>query len=182
VGRASFRRHYLGHGSTIKSATTTGGKFVFKDARDMPDTAAVLFECPGYVWTYELRHGNGKDPWGRMDHGIEFYGAKACLWINRQGYSVFQEDARPEALNVRDQGQDLQHKRNWLECIRSRQRPNSDVELGHLGSIPGHLANISYRVGRRIQWDGEKETIPNDAEATALLGRTYREPYVLPKV
>lgn len=169
-------------GPAIKSITTIGGKFVFQDARDTPDTAAVLFECPGYTCTYELRHGNGKDPWGEMDHGLEFYGTKACLWINRRGYSVFQEDARPEAIKVPDRGQDTPHKRNWLECIRSRQRPNADVELGHFGSMPGHLANIAYRVNRRIQWDTGRETIPNDAEATALLGRTYREPYVLPKI
>ncbi len=169
-------------GPTIQSATTTGGKVVFKDARDTPDTASVLFECPGYVWTYEMRHGSGKDPWGRMDHGIEFYGTKASLWINRNGYSLFPEDERSNPTKVADRGMDTPHKRNWLECIRSRQRPNSDVELGHLGSLPGHLGNIAYRVGRRIQWDGERETIPNDPEAAALLGRTYREPYVLPKV
>lgn len=169
-------------GPTINAVTTVGGKFVFNDARETPDTAAVTFECPGYVWTYELRHGNGKDPWGEMDHGIEFYGTKASLRINRRGYTVFLEDARSEPLKVQDRGQDTQHKRNWLECIRSRKRPNADVELGHLGSIPGHLGNIAYRVGRRIVWDGQNETIPNDPDATALLGRTYRAPYLLPEV
>ncbi|MDH7503409.1 MAG: Gfo/Idh/MocA family oxidoreductase [Verrucomicrobiota bacterium] len=169
-------------GPTINAVTTVGGKFVFNDARETPDTAAVTFECPGYVWTYELRHGNGKDPWGEMDHGIEFYGTKASLRINRRGYTVFLEDARSEPLKVQDRGQDTQHKRNWLECIRSRKRPNADVELGHLGSIPGHLGNIAYRVGRRIVWDGRNETIPNDPDAVALLGRTYRAPYLLPEV
>lgn len=169
-------------GPTINAVTTVGGKLVFNDARETPDTAAVIFECPGYVWTYELRHGNGKDPWGEMDHGIEFYGTKASLRINRRGYTVFLEDARSEPLRVADRGQDTPHKRNWLECIRSRKRPNADVELGHLASIPGHLGNISYRVGRRIVWDGQNETIPNDPEAAALLGRTYRPPYLLPEV
>jgi predicted dehydrogenase len=169
-------------GPTINAVTTTGGKYVFKDSRDMPDTAAVLFECPNYVFTYELRHANGNPPWGNMDHGLEFYGTKASLWINRNGYSVFAEDARRDAQKVRGQDMDTPHKRNWLDCIRSRQRPNSDVELGHLGSLPGHLGNIAWRVGARLQWDGEKETFANNPQANALLGRTYREPYVLPKV
>jgi hypothetical protein len=117
-----------------------------------------------------------------MDHGIEFYGTKGSLWINRAGYWLYPEDERTNPRKARDQGTDTQHKRNFLECIRSRKRPNSDVELGHWGSLPGHLANIAYRVGRKIVWDGEKETIPNDPQAEALLGRTYREPYVLPKV
>jgi predicted dehydrogenase len=169
-------------GPALKAVTTTGGKFVLKDARDTPDTAATLFECPDYVCTYELRHANGKQPWGRLDHGIEFYGTKACLWIDRVGCTVFNEDERPNAHKVPGETPDVPHKRNWIECIRSRQRPNSDVELGHWGSLPGHLANISYRVGERIVWDAEKETIPNNPRAEALLGRTYREPYVLPKV
>ena len=71
---------------------------------------------------------------------------------------------------------------NWIDCIRSRKRPNSDVELRHLGCLPGHLGNIAYRAGRRIAWDGEKETSPGDPQAEALLGRSYRAPYLLPKV
>ena len=54
-------------GPTLLSVTTTGGKLVHKDMRDTPDTASVLFECPEYVFTYEMRHGNGNPPWGGMD-------------------------------------------------------------------------------------------------------------------
>ncbi|MBM3878476.1 MAG: Gfo/Idh/MocA family oxidoreductase [Verrucomicrobia bacterium] len=169
-------------GPAIQSVTTTGGKFVFPDARETPDSAAVLFECPNYVWTYEVRHGNGNPPWGGMDHGLEFYGTQASLWINRNGYTLCPENDRAHPKQVPSQGMEIQHKRNFLDCVRSRQRPNSDVELGHLGSIPGHLGNIAYRVGRRIAWDGTLETIPNDAEAQALLGRTYRAPWTLPRV
>lgn len=169
-------------GPTINSVTTTGGKFVFDDARQTPDTCAVLFDCPGYAWTYECRHGNGNPPWGGMDHGLEFYGTQAALWINRYGYTLFPENDRAHPRVVQGQGMEVQHKRNFLDCIRSRKRPNSDVELGHLGSVPGHLGNIAYRVGARIQWDGQRETIPNNPAAEALLGRTYREPYTLPRV
>jgi hypothetical protein len=103
-------------------------------------------------------------------------------YFNGNGYTFFRESDRANPKNVPSQGMEVQHKRNWIDCIRSRKRPNSDVELGHLGCLPGHLGNIAYRVGRRIAWDGEKETIPGDPQAEALLGRTYRAPYVLPKV
>ncbi|MHB8614405.1 MAG: hypothetical protein ACYDAL_18600, partial [Candidatus Dormibacteraceae bacterium] len=139
-------------------------------------------ECPEYVFTYELRHGNGNPPWGGMDHGIEFYGTKASLWINRLGYTIFPENERRDPHRVPDRGLDLPHKRNFLECVRSRKRPNADVELGHLGSIPGHLGNIAYRVGGKILWDGDREMIPDNPQAEALLGRTYRAPWVLPKI
>jgi predicted dehydrogenase len=169
-------------GPKIQSVTTTGGKFVFQDVRETPDTAAVLFECPDYMFTYELRHGNGKPSFSDMDHGIEFYGTKATLFINRSAYWLFPERQRTNPRTVQAQDMEVPHKRNFLDCIRSRKRPNSDVELGHLGSLPGHLGNIAYRVGRKITWDGEREAIPNDPQAEALLGRTYREPYLLPKV
>jgi len=169
-------------GPKILSVTTTGGKFVHKDMRDTPDTASVLFECPEYVLTYEMRHGNGNPPWGGMDHGIEFYGTEGSIWINRAGFTFFPEKDRSHPVVVKNQGMDIPHKRNFLECVRTRKRPNADVEFGHLASIPGHLANIAYRVGRRIGWDGANETIPGDTEAQALLGRKYRPPYLLPKV
>jgi hypothetical protein len=54
------------------------------------------------------------------------------------------------------------------------------AEAGHLSSIVGHLANISYRVGRRLEWDGKTETIVNDPDASKLLGRAeYRAPWRL---
>jgi len=142
----------------------------------------VTFESPGYLWTYELRHGNGKDPWATWTTASSFMArrrasgsiAKATRCSRRTrarnpcGYATWDRTRNTSA--------------NWLDCIRSRQRPNADVELGHLGSVPAHLSNIAYRVGRRIRWDGVKETIPGDSEAVALLGRAYRKPYVLPKV
>ena len=74
------------------------------------------------------------------------------------------------------------HIRNFLDCIKSRQRPVGDVEVGHRATIVPHLGNISLRTGRKIIWDTERETIVNDPEAAKLLTRDYREPYVLPDV
>ncbi|MCL5099254.1 MAG: Gfo/Idh/MocA family oxidoreductase [Candidatus Omnitrophica bacterium] len=169
-------------GPTVKSVTTIGGRFILNDMRETPDTTGLLYECPNYVLTYEVRHGNGNPPWGGFDHGIEFYGTDASIWINRNGYTLFPENDRAHPKQVPSQGMDLQHKRNFLDCVRSRRRPNADVELGHLGTIPSHLGNIAYRCGGRIIWDGEHETIPDNPQAEALLGRTYREPWVLPEV
>jgi hypothetical protein len=75
-----------------------------------------------------------------------------------------------------DQQFDL-HVRNFLDCIKSRQRPIADVEDGHRVATACHLANISLRLGRKIQWDVQKETIANDAEASRMLVRPYRKPW-----
>ena len=73
------------------------------------------------------------------------------------------------------------HTKNFLECIKSRNRPNSDVEIGRLSTMLCHLGNISYKTGRAIRFDAQTETCVGDAEANRLLGRTYRAPFVVPK-
>ena len=69
------------------------------------------------------------------------------------------------------------HVRNFLECIKSRREPNSDLESGHRIATTCHLANISLHTGRKIRWDAEKEEIVGDAEAAKMLLRPYRKPW-----
>ena len=77
---------------------------------------------------------------------------------------------------------DKEHHTNFLDCIRSRKRPNADVEIGHQSSLLCSLANISYRVGnKQLEFDSKTETVKNNNEANKYLKRTYREPWVLPE-
>ena len=69
------------------------------------------------------------------------------------------------------------HVRNFLDCIKSRERPIADIEGGHQSTTACHLANISLRVGRKIRWDADKEEILGDAAASAMLVRPYRKPW-----
>ena len=77
---------------------------------------------------------------------------------------------------------EISHFQNFIDCVRSRKREdlNCDIEQGHLSTALCHLANISFRTGRKLVFDPETETFPGDEEANSLLTRTYREPYVLP--
>lgn len=74
------------------------------------------------------------------------------------------------------------HFRNFIDAVRSRRREdlNCEIEDGHLSTALAHLANISYRLGRKLTFDPATETFVDDAEANKLLTREYREPYVLP--
>ncbi len=74
------------------------------------------------------------------------------------------------------------HFQNFIDCVRSRRRQdlNCEVEQGHLSTSLCHLANIAYRVGRKLEFDPQSETFPGDEAANALLTREYREPYVMP--
>ena len=68
----------------------------------------------------------------------------------------------------------MEHERNFLECMRTRKQTTAPAETGHLSSIFGHLANIAYRTGRRIDWDSKNEAIMGNPEASKLLTREYR--------
>jgi predicted dehydrogenase len=69
------------------------------------------------------------------------------------------------------------HARNFLDCVKSRKQPISDLESGHRVATTCHLANLSLRTGRRLVWDTAKEEITGDLEANKLLVRPYREPW-----
>jgi len=72
------------------------------------------------------------------------------------------------------------HLKNWCDCIKSRERPIADVEIGHRSAIVCHLGNIARWVGRRLKWDPETETFPGDEEANRFLDRPRRKGYELP--
>ena len=64
----------------------------------------------------------------------------------------------------------LPHVRNFLDCVKSRQEPASDLEGAHRVATACHLANLSLRLGRRLRWDAEREEIVGDAEAARDAG------------
>lgn len=69
------------------------------------------------------------------------------------------------------------HVRNFLDCVKSREGPLSDLESGHRVATALHLANISLRLGRQVRWDAEQEQVVGDPEAAELLARPYRKPW-----
>jgi len=72
------------------------------------------------------------------------------------------------------------HVRNFLACVKSRQQPVLNLDIGHHVSSVAHLGNIAYRTGRKIVWDAANEKIVNDHEADKLVGVKYRQPWKLP--
>ena len=72
------------------------------------------------------------------------------------------------------------HMQNWLDCIRSRQRPVADVEIGHRSVTVCHLVNICRTLGRPLRWDAAREAFEGDEEANRLLDRPRRHGFELP--
>jgi hypothetical protein len=74
------------------------------------------------------------------------------------------------------------HVRNFLSAMRSRKRESltGDIEQGHFSAALCHLANISYRTGRKLEFDPAAERFVGDAQANTMISRQYRAPFVVP--
>jgi predicted dehydrogenase len=130
-------------------------------------------------------------------HGMAFYGSKGSLFADRVGFEVYPEprgENGPGAANasggtvkgfraelVEVAGEDATglHLKNFIECVRTRQKPVADVEIGHRSTIVPHLGNIAFRTGRKIRWDAEREEIMDDPKASEFLDRPARKPWNL---
>jgi hypothetical protein len=112
--------------------------------------------------------------------GVIFYGEKGSVLVDRQQILA----DKPEILKTEFTSSDKRltvssdHYKHFLECIKSRQKPITDVEVGHRSATVCHLGNIAVRLQRKIQWDPVKEQIVGDNEAAAMLTRPWRAPYV----
>jgi predicted dehydrogenase len=113
--------------------------------------------------------------------GVIFYGDKGTVLVDRAQILADQ----PELLKTEFGSGDTRltvskdHYQHFLDCMKSRQKPITDVEIGHRSATVCHLGNIAVRLGRKIQWDPTKEQINGDAEAAAMLSRPYRSPWKL---
>jgi predicted dehydrogenase len=113
---------------------------------------------------------------------VEVLGSDAFLVISRHagGWQVYDRSDNPiaGAIGLKD---DSYHVKNFLDCMRTRERPNSDVEIAHKAMIMNHLMVASHRAGnRQVDFDAVTETITNLSEANQFLRRTGRAPYLIP--
>jgi hypothetical protein len=88
------------------------------------------------------------------------------------------EDAK---LNAPDDQNIRELWANFLEAIQSNRRPVCDIEIGHRSTNLSLLGMLSLKLGRSVQWDGNKEVIVGDEEANRRLRREYRKPWVYPE-
>jgi predicted dehydrogenase len=143
------------------SAAAAGGVYAYKDGRTAPDTINVLLEYPkDLTATFEATLVPGI-----TGAAIEFCGTKGRLWIDRSRFDFFEVGKREPVVTVKAEstpgrdGLTYDHISNFLECVKSRKRPNGDVLIGHRSAQASHLGNISYLQKRRIDFDPQREEI-----------------------
>ncbi|MHC4586230.1 MAG: Gfo/Idh/MocA family protein [Planctomycetota bacterium] len=117
----------------------------------------------------------------QLTQGAKWYGEKGWIHVNRGGLNasnekILREEIAPNEIKLYES---RDHKQNFLDCVKSRKLTICPVEVGHRSISVALLGEIAMLTGRKIKWNPEKEEIKGDPEASALLGRSYREPWVL---
>ncbi len=114
--------------------------------------------------------------------GTTFIGSKGRIYVNRGKLTAEPEELLQTKFKSSDERLYVSndHHRNFLDCVKSRQRPICDVEIGHRTAIACHLGNIAAYTGKKVVWDAANEKIIGDAELAAQVERPYRSPWKLP--
>ncbi|MBL9125944.1 MAG: Gfo/Idh/MocA family oxidoreductase [Planctomycetaceae bacterium] len=142
------------------------------DGYNTPNLFTVDFTYPNDV-TLHVNIG---------DNGVLFEGDKSRVYVNRgriAGKPVedLKDNPLPEDRIKLIVSKD--HMGNFVSCVKSREKPISDVVSQHRSVSACHLANISLRLGRKLTWDAQAEKFVGDSEADAMLSRAQRAPYVV---
>ena len=197
---------FLG-GKWPRAVASFGGRLALTGSGETPDTQEAIFDFSGFTANWSLREASLGESAGsslvfcgtkgslsisrsgftitadkiiRPDDAVpQFTDSHPVGGVQRSqpmGESkLWTEPVTDKSGNQLDQFR--RHVRNFLDCIKTREQPISDLASAHRVSTICHLANLSLRLGRSVRWDPESETIPGDSEAAALLERTYRPPW-----
>lgn len=168
----------LGVQSHPNRVSALGGKCYFDDDQEFPDTQYVVFEYDTpkgkrelvfeqRIWSPYRQEG--------FENGNAFYGAKGMMLLGKNdGWQLFgPKNKLIESMGPVDR--EAPHARNFLDCIKTGDRPNADIEIGHLSSSLCHLGNIATRLARKLEFDPQTERFVGDDAANDLIGRKYRE-------
>jgi predicted dehydrogenase len=171
-----------------RTVASIGARHIFEDNTDCPDTQVVQYEFESFTATWEHRWYAANNA-EKHNIGCYFYGTKGTFHMGwRDGWTFYPSNSReaivhedpqlnkPDEQNIRELWAD------FLGCIKTGNRPICDIEIGHRSTNMALLGMLSYKAGRSVKWDGRKEIIVGDSEASKLLRREYRKPWVYPEV
>lgn len=208
VRSANQYTYGYGHGAMCNLAThgldmvqfalgmdETGPVRIEPVAEEMPhDKWDRLQRCPmvlRYANGVELRLERDSRTWKNWG-GAVFHGEKGNLEIKRNALAanppeLIQDAPPPDVDNIGGSKEGIPHAivtvphiQNWVDCIKSREKPRAHVEIAHRSNTVTLLAQIGRELGRPLRWDPVDEIFPDDDEANALLEVTRREGYELP--
>ncbi len=180
-----------------KTVSHVGAVYGLRDGRETPDTQLALFEyerltlmMEATLWTpymkktpMGVRESDKFPNWPFSSTKVELLGTEGFMYFGRHGGGWQAYDSSGELVRSEYGRQgDREHQDNFIDCVRTRKRPNADVEIGHYSVLPCHMANISYRLGNpKLEFDSQSESFTNSDRANKLIKRQYRKPWVVPE-
>lgn len=189
VHEMDIARWGLGDFAWPESITSDGGKWIYNDDQETPNTQIATFACPGNkMVVFEVR-GLLTGPEAGMPVrpgntvGNLFLGAKGWMWVDSRGFEVYEgeENRQVMAEKGNDGPGSVLHVKNFLEACRSRdhKKLNADIEIGAISAAWCHMANTAYRTKERLIWDAAAMNYKGSAAANQQISRDYRKPYVV---
>jgi predicted dehydrogenase len=183
-----------------KRIGSTGGIYVDKGGKsNISDTQSAIFEYDelNCVWQHRT-WGTASDP--EYPWSFKLYGEKGTLCCSTMQYDfipegkgdkihkdvVYEKEKYPEDLKEKDIELNAApamrlHMLNFLDAIDKGIKPVADIEEAHISTASCILANLSMQLKRPLSYDPIKKEIPGDSEATKLLQRIYRQPWIHPQ-
>ena len=178
----------LGVDQLPERITSMGGKFLWDDCKEVPEIQTSIYHYPKQkkIIQFEVRNWNTNLEDGAGVGNI-FYGEKGYMVVKGYGtYETYLGEKREKGPSRSETGELGLHFMNWFDAIRARDMSiqNGPVQTGHLASSLAHLGNISYRLGRQLEFDPVAERFIGEGEneANNMLSRDYRAPYILPEI
>ena len=177
----------LGDIGLPKAISSTGGKFVYDDDQETPNTQMATFGYGAKEIMFEVRGlltgPEGGNPVGTYGVGNLYFGSEGWAWLDERGFQAYKGEKSEKFIDQKNEGGNttVMHMENFLSACRSRNHSDlhADIEIGATSVILVHMANISYRTGRNLTWDAVKKNFGSDAAANKLITRDYRKPYVV---
>ncbi|SDL45011.1 Gfo/Idh/MocA family protein [Siphonobacter aquaeclarae] len=169
-----------------KKIFSTGGRAIRRDNTDAPDHQVAVWKFDDFTveWEHRLFAANEAE---RTNVGCYFYGTEGTFHMGWLDGWTFYPANKNKPIQHQDPQLDLPDQQNiaalwanFLDCIESGKRPISDIEIGHRSTNMALLGMLSYKLGRSIDWDGDKELVLNDPDANKLLRREYRGEWKYP--
>ena len=179
-----------------KSVHCAGGRPIFgepvlnakEQTTDAPDHQVATFEFDGFTAVWEHRRF-ADNPSDKHKIGTCFYGENGMLHVGwKDGWTFYSGKNGEVAAHGDSQLQEPDgHNiallwQNFLDAIEGKAEPVAGIEAAHRSSCLPLLGMLSWKAGRSIQWDADKEEIIGDPEASKLLSREYRKPWEYPAV
>jgi predicted dehydrogenase len=186
----------LGDPGLPKNVRAAGGRYVHRgDDSEVPDVMVANWEFDDFILTFELsgypkymvkstdalrRRGVVSD-WKQNATRVEIYGSEQLMIVGRHGggFVVEQSDSRTVEKVLGDAG-DAEHYKDFIECVKTRRRPNADISVAHASNVIAHMGNIAMRAGNTaLNYDRETGRFDNE-RANAMIKPPYRKGYEIP--